>query len=160
MVGIYGLGSEVCKNLVLAGIKSLCVVDHRTVAADCIGAQFLVQGDVGKNVSHALCIRTGAGFLIALTHLPLAAVVWLLSLRGPRSTKTGGHLGTSKYMHSGISCNQEPWLGTEWRLYVRDVCKPPLLGRGDTLCSSAWCTKPRSKQHANTSTESTVACTV
>ncbi|XP_072031385.1 SUMO-activating enzyme subunit 1-like [Amphiura filiformis] len=50
IVGMGGLGAEVCKNVVLAGVKSMVLLDHRNVTEldDC--SQFLVsRDDVGKN---------------------------------------------------------------------------------------------------------------
>lgn len=32
LIGVRGLGAEVAKNIVLAGIKSLCLLDHTQVA--------------------------------------------------------------------------------------------------------------------------------
>ena len=46
------LGNEVAKNLVLAGIGSLTIQDDGVVAAEDLGAQFLVsESDLGTNVS-------------------------------------------------------------------------------------------------------------
>ena len=51
--GIRGLSNEVCKNLVLAGVGSVTIIDHNVVTEEDLGAQFLVtEQDVGKNVSH------------------------------------------------------------------------------------------------------------
>lgn len=48
------LANEVAKNLVLAGIKSLTVVDHNVVTEDDLGAQFFItEADVGKNRAEA-----------------------------------------------------------------------------------------------------------
>jgi ubiquitin-like 1-activating enzyme E1 A len=52
LIGIKGLGNEVSKNLVLAGIHSLTVADHEPVIPADLGAQFFVtEDDIGKNVS-------------------------------------------------------------------------------------------------------------
>lgn len=46
-----GLGNEICKNLVLAGIGSLTILDHEPVTVQDLGAQFfLTESDIGKNV--------------------------------------------------------------------------------------------------------------
>ena len=51
--GIRGLSNEVCKNLVLAGVGSVTIIDHNVVTEEDLGAQFLVtEQDVGKNVSY------------------------------------------------------------------------------------------------------------
>lgn len=48
------LANEVAKNLVLAGIKSLTVVDHEAVTEDDLGAQFFIsEEDIGKNRAEA-----------------------------------------------------------------------------------------------------------
>lgn len=45
------LANEIAKNLVLAGIGELTVVDHETVTEEDLFAQFFVtEEDVGKNV--------------------------------------------------------------------------------------------------------------
>ena len=46
-----GLGAEVCKNIALAGIKQLTVMDNRCVTGEEYGAKFLLlPSDIGKNV--------------------------------------------------------------------------------------------------------------
>jgi ubiquitin-like 1-activating enzyme E1 A len=51
LVSIKALANEVAKNLVLAGINSLTVVDNGLVTEDDLGAQFfLTKEDIGKNV--------------------------------------------------------------------------------------------------------------
>lgn len=52
------LANEVAKNLVLAGIGSLTIIDHQDVTEEDLGAQFFVaegqseQDVIGKNVSY------------------------------------------------------------------------------------------------------------
>ena len=59
LVSLRALGTEIAKNLVLAGISSLTIIDDETVTEEDLGAQyFLREDDVGKPV--------------CLTHLPLA----------------------------------------------------------------------------------------
>ncbi|KAF4302808.1 putative sumo activating enzyme protein [Botryosphaeria dothidea] len=54
LISIKALANEVAKNLVLAGIKSLTIVDHETVTDDDLGSQFFIaEGDVGKNRAKA-----------------------------------------------------------------------------------------------------------
>lgn len=49
LIGMGGLGAEVAKNITLAGIKSLTILDDRNAAAG--SANFLVPPDaVGQNV--------------------------------------------------------------------------------------------------------------
>jgi ubiquitin-like 1-activating enzyme E1 A len=51
LVSVKALANEIAKNLVLAGIGSLTIVDHELVTEDDLGAQFLVsENDIGKNV--------------------------------------------------------------------------------------------------------------
>ncbi|PKC15495.1 putative sumo-1-activating enzyme E1a [Rhizophagus irregularis] len=48
--GIRGLSNEVCKNLVLAGVGSVTIIDHNIVTEEDLGAQFLItEQDLGKN---------------------------------------------------------------------------------------------------------------
>jgi ubiquitin-like 1-activating enzyme E1 A len=54
LVNMRALANEVAKNLVLAGINSLTVIDHELATEDDLGAQFfLAEDDVGKNVCFA-----------------------------------------------------------------------------------------------------------
>ena len=56
LIGIKGLGAEVCKNLVLAGIKSLTILDSGLVTEEDSCYQFLAPVEpIGKNVSIAVC---------------------------------------------------------------------------------------------------------
>ena len=51
LVTIKALGNEVAKNLVLAGIGSLTIIDHESVTEDDLASQFLIsEADVGMNV--------------------------------------------------------------------------------------------------------------
>lgn len=51
LITLKALGNEVAKNLVLAGIGSLTVLDHEVVTDDDLCSQFFVsEGDIGKNV--------------------------------------------------------------------------------------------------------------
>lgn len=64
LVGIKGIGAEICKNLVLSGVKSITLMDFGQVDEQDFVAQFLVQReDLGKNVS----VRWKCG-LFALTY--------------------------------------------------------------------------------------------
>ncbi|KAK2560347.1 SUMO-activating enzyme subunit 1 [Acropora cervicornis] len=50
LVGIKGIGAEICKNLVLSGVKSITLMDFGQVDEEDFVAQFLVQReDLGKN---------------------------------------------------------------------------------------------------------------
>eukprot|EP01114_Cavostelium_apophysatum_P024210 TRINITY_DN9414_c0_g1_i1.p1 TRINITY_DN9414_c0_g1~~TRINITY_DN9414_c0_g1_i1.p1 ORF type:complete len:320 (-),score=73.48 TRINITY_DN9414_c0_g1_i1:22-981(-) len=54
LIGIKGLNSEVCKNIVLAGVNSVTILDGEQVSELDLGAQiFLEGGDVGKNRADA-----------------------------------------------------------------------------------------------------------
>lgn len=45
------LANEIAKNLVLAGVGSVTVLDHEAVIEEDLGSQFLVsEEDIGKNV--------------------------------------------------------------------------------------------------------------
>lgn len=51
LIGIKALGNEVAKNLVLAGIGSLTVVDDHVITEDDLGAQFFItEQHIGLNV--------------------------------------------------------------------------------------------------------------
>ena len=50
VVGMRGLSAEVCKNIVLAGVKSLTVLDHSRVTSEDAANRFLVSKE-GEYVS-------------------------------------------------------------------------------------------------------------
>lgn len=59
LAGVGGLGAEVAKNIVLAGISSLTLLDHALVADEDATCQFLVPRDsVGTNRAQASLERT------------------------------------------------------------------------------------------------------
>lgn len=56
LITMKGLGNEIAKNLVLAGIGTLTILDHENVTEADLGAQFLVsqaEGHVGTNRAQA-----------------------------------------------------------------------------------------------------------
>ncbi|KAB8349524.1 hypothetical protein FH972_023550 [Carpinus fangiana] len=54
LITIKALGNEIAKNLVLAGIGSLTIIDTTTVTEDDLGSQFLIsQENVGQNRADA-----------------------------------------------------------------------------------------------------------
>jgi ubiquitin-like 1-activating enzyme E1 A len=54
LIGMKALGNEVAKNLVLAGIGSLTILDHELVTEDDLCSQFLLtEADIGKNRAEA-----------------------------------------------------------------------------------------------------------
>lgn len=51
LITMKSLANEVAKNLVLAGIGSLTVLDHESVTEEDLGAQFFVyEEQIGQNV--------------------------------------------------------------------------------------------------------------
>ncbi|KAG8222690.1 hypothetical protein J437_LFUL015887 [Ladona fulva] len=58
LVGLKGLGSEVCKNVMLAGVKSITLLDHEPLKEEDFGSQFLApRSEVGKNRAEASVAR-------------------------------------------------------------------------------------------------------
>ncbi|XP_005364604.1 SUMO-activating enzyme subunit 1 isoform X1 [Microtus ochrogaster] len=54
IVGMKGLGAGIAKNLILAGVKGLTMLDHEQVSPEDHGAQFLIRtGSVGQNRAEA-----------------------------------------------------------------------------------------------------------
>ena len=52
MINMRGLGAEICKNLILAGVKSVTMLDDQEVTEEDFVSQFLVAREqLGKNVS-------------------------------------------------------------------------------------------------------------
>ena len=68
LITIKALGNEVAKNLVLAGIGSLTIVDSGKVTETDVSSQFFVtKEDIGKNV--CICFETADVGSSALKHL-------------------------------------------------------------------------------------------
>ncbi|CEG74689.1 hypothetical protein RMATCC62417_09858 [Rhizopus microsporus] len=54
IIGICALSNEVCKNLALAGVASITLLDHEEVKEEDLGAQFFLdEDDIGKNRAEA-----------------------------------------------------------------------------------------------------------
>lgn len=54
VAGLNGLGAEVAKNLVLAGVKAVTLLDDKTVSSADFSSQFMVtREDIGKNRAHS-----------------------------------------------------------------------------------------------------------
>lgn len=51
VVGVRGLGAELCKNIVLAGVRSVTVLDSEPLGPEDAGGRFLGRTE-GENVSH------------------------------------------------------------------------------------------------------------
>lgn len=59
--GLNGLGAEVAKNIILSGVKSVTLNDHRNLAETDICSQFLAaQSSVGTNRAEASLLRAQA----------------------------------------------------------------------------------------------------
>lgn len=58
LCGLSGFGAEIAKNIILAGIKSLTMLDHRSLSESDICSQFLApQTELGKNRAESSLIR-------------------------------------------------------------------------------------------------------
>lgn len=56
LIGMRALANEIAKNLVLAGIGSLTILDDQVVTEDDLGSQFFISElHLGMNVRLALC---------------------------------------------------------------------------------------------------------
>ncbi|KAF8940471.1 hypothetical protein EDD21DRAFT_333904 [Dissophora ornata] len=54
IAGIRALSNEVCKNIILAGVGSITLLEHESVTEEDLGAQFLLrQEDIGRNRAEA-----------------------------------------------------------------------------------------------------------
>ncbi|KAI8094017.1 hypothetical protein BDF21DRAFT_448309 [Thamnidium elegans] len=54
IAGVRGLSDEVCKNLALAGVASITLLDHEKVTEEDLGAQFfLTEKNIGQNKAEA-----------------------------------------------------------------------------------------------------------
>ena len=53
IVGLKGLAVELIKNIVLAGVGNITIIDHNTVNPEDLGVNFfLTANDIGKNVKN------------------------------------------------------------------------------------------------------------
>nr|XP_054509735.1 LOW QUALITY PROTEIN: SUMO-activating enzyme subunit 1 [Agelaius phoeniceus] len=58
LVGLRGLGAEVAKNLILAGVRGVTLLDHQQVSPQDSRAQFLIPaGSLGRNRAEASLAR-------------------------------------------------------------------------------------------------------
>ena len=58
VIGCTGLGNEVLKNIVLAGVGAIHLLDNQMVKEKDLGTQFLLsQQDIGKNRAEAALSR-------------------------------------------------------------------------------------------------------
>lgn len=58
IIGLGGLGVEIAKNIVLAGVKSVTLHDHSTVTLQDLSSQFFLhEADIGKRVDLVTCPR-------------------------------------------------------------------------------------------------------
>ncbi|KDR15653.1 SUMO-activating enzyme subunit 1 [Zootermopsis nevadensis] len=58
LVGIKGIGAEICKNIILAGVKSVTILDNGVVTDEDSCSQFLAPRDqIGKNRAEASLSR-------------------------------------------------------------------------------------------------------
>ena len=56
--GIDGLGVEICKNIVLAGVKELVIYDTNEVTVGDLGTQFFLrEADIGRKRAEVTCPR-------------------------------------------------------------------------------------------------------
>lgn len=61
IAGLNGLGAEVAKNIILSGVQSVTLLDHRSVSEIDFCSQFFTPRDaVGKNRAEASLIRAQA----------------------------------------------------------------------------------------------------
>lgn len=52
IAGMRGLSNEVCKNIILAGVGSITILDHENITDQDFGSQFLIRGaSPGANVN-------------------------------------------------------------------------------------------------------------
>ena len=58
LVGMRGLIAEVSKNMVLAGVRSVTVLDHAPLGPEDVGGRFLMTTE-GESVSN--CRSTASG---------------------------------------------------------------------------------------------------
>lgn len=61
LCGLNGFGAEIAKNIILAGVKSITLIDHQNVSEADFCSQFLApQDSVGTNRAEASLLRAQA----------------------------------------------------------------------------------------------------
>ncbi|KAF7390874.1 hypothetical protein HZH66_009354 [Vespula vulgaris] len=59
LIGLGGFGAEIAKNVILAGVKTITLLDHRNVTIEDTCSQFFIPNDqIGKNKAEASLQRT------------------------------------------------------------------------------------------------------
>lgn len=54
VAGMRALSNEVCKNIVLAGVGSITILEHEKITEQDLGAQFFLrETDLGRNVKQS-----------------------------------------------------------------------------------------------------------
>lgn len=97
VIGMRGLGAEVCKNLVLAGIRALTVLDPNALGPEDVAGRFLTQTE-GKNVRQ-------------LKHSPQTQEYRYLGDFPPLTRCACPHTHTHTHTHS---CKLAPWGLLSW----------------------------------------------
>ncbi|XP_046826131.1 SUMO-activating enzyme subunit 1 [Vespa crabro] len=59
LIGLGGFGAEIAKNVILAGVKTITLLDHRNMTIEDTCSQFFIPNDqIGKNKAEASLQRT------------------------------------------------------------------------------------------------------
>ena len=90
VVNMRGLATEVCKNIVLAGIGQLTILDDADVTEEDLGCGFFLrEEDVGQKVSRR-CFISATEWLI-INVLTLSAIKRRTTARQRIESKSRGH---------------------------------------------------------------------
>ena len=68
VVGLRGLGSEVVKNIVLAGVHAVTLLDHTSLSKNDFAERFLIRQD-GENVRLKLIVNVRSLFVASTESL-------------------------------------------------------------------------------------------
>jgi molybdopterin/thiamine biosynthesis adenylyltransferase len=67
LIGLQGFGAEICKNIILAGVKAVTILDGGVVTEEDACSQFLAARDqLGKNVSNGYTNVTFPNSMLAI----------------------------------------------------------------------------------------------
>ena len=68
VVGLRGLGSEVVKNIVLAGVNGVTILDHAPLSREDVAGRFLMQQEGGNVSGHnvSICEHIVTCFIICM----------------------------------------------------------------------------------------------
>ena len=141
VVGAKGLGAELCKNIVLAGVKSLTLLDHALLSPSDLGNRFLVSKDgesVSQSMSSVLAFSSSDSGKVLLSMQRAKQAVVQLQALNPNvdvlaDTDPVGEKDDTFFTQFSavcVSCSSLPFL-----LHINNVCRTHGI---KFFCGDVW----------------------